>query len=67
MANSSVPPSGGAFSANSVPILVLAPGRLSTTNGCPSFSDSHCPIKRATMSGEPPAPVATIKRTGRAG
>jgi hypothetical protein len=47
--------------------LPAAPDRFSTTNGCPSRSDSHCAISRAMMSGEPPAATVTIKRTGRAG
>ena len=31
----------------SVPMLLPPPGRFSTTNGWPSRSDNHCPIKRA--------------------
>jgi hypothetical protein len=32
-----------------------------------SRSDSHCPIRRATMSVPPPGPKGTISRTGRDG
>src|SRR6516164_9030116 len=38
--------SGRATTA-SVAMLVPAPGRLSTTTGWPSRSDSHCPMRRA--------------------
>ena len=31
-------------------ILPPAPGRLSTTNGCPFRSDSHWPVRRARVS-----------------
>src|SRR6516165_10617676 len=52
---SSVWPSGGARTTASVPILLPAPGRSSMTNGWPRRSDSHCPIRRATVSDVPPA------------
>jgi hypothetical protein len=32
---------------SAVPILPPAPGLFSTTNGCASRSESHCPTKRA--------------------
>src|SRR5215467_12362365 len=32
---------------------------------CPSRSDSHCPIRRATMSVEPAGANGTMMRTGR--
>jgi hypothetical protein len=44
--------------------LVPPPGRFSMMNGWPSRSESHCPISRAWMSGEPPAACATMMRTG---
>ena len=45
----------GARTTASVPMLLPAPGRFSMMNGWPSRSDSHCPIRRATMSVGPPA------------
>ena len=59
IATSSVWPSGDARTTNSVPILALAPGRFSITNGCTRRSESHWPSKRATISGEPPAGTVT--------
>ena len=67
IASKSVLPSGADFRTSSVPILVLAPGLFSTTNGWPSFSDSACAISRPIMSGEPPAGTVTNRRTGRVG
>src|ERR1700720_4093547 len=32
-------------------MLLLAPERFSTIIDCPSRSDNHCPISRATISG----------------
>src|SRR5262249_14930249 len=60
-------PSGGALRAVSVPILLAAPARFSTTNWRPRRSKSHCAITRATMSVGPPAEKPTMMRTGRAG
>jgi len=37
-----------------VAIELLAPGRLSMTNDCPSRSESHWPSKRALMSADWP-------------
>src|SRR6516162_7885705 len=51
---SSVYPSAGARTTASVAILLLAPGRFSMTNDWPSRSDSHWPIRRATISNPPP-------------
>ena len=51
----------------SVAILVPAPGRFSTMNCWPSRSESHWPIRRATMSAPPPAGKPTMMRTGRDG
>src|SRR5262249_14190836 len=36
---------GDARTTASVAILLLAPARFSTTNDCPSRSDSACPVK----------------------
>jgi len=47
--------------------LPPAPGRFSTTNGCPSRSDNHCAITRATMSIACPAGKPTTMRTARDG
>src|SRR5262245_48723471 len=58
---------GGARTTASVARFALAPGRFSTTTGCPSRSVSHCAIRRAAMSVVPPAGNPTMMRTGRAG
>ena len=67
IATSSVWPLGVARTTYSVPILALAPGRFSITNGCARRSESHWPSKRATISGEPPAGTVTTTCTGRVG
>src|SRR6516225_5694759 len=41
-------------------MLVAAPGRSSTTNGCPSRSESHWPISLARMSVGLPAVILDI-------
>src|SRR6185295_8166829 len=43
------------------------PGRLSTTNCCPSRAERRVDSARATMSVPPPAANATTTRTGRSG
>jgi hypothetical protein len=48
-------------------MLLLAPGRFSTTTCWPSRSDSHGPTMRATVSAPPPAGKPMIQRTGRDG
>src|SRR5512134_1203948 len=48
-------------------MLALAPGRFSTTTGCPSAPVSFCATSRAMMSLPPPAGNPTIRRTVRAG
>jgi len=48
-------------------MLVLGPGRFSTTNGWPSRSDSIWLISRETISGEFPAGRPTTIRTERYG
>src|SRR6185295_10880778 len=55
LAISSVYPSGLERTAASVPRLVLAPGRLSTTNGWPRRLLSPSLISRANSSDPPPA------------
>src|SRR5262245_16718685 len=60
-------PIGRRMHDGSVAILLPAPGRFSTMNCWPNRSDSHCPIRRARMSGAPPAPKPTMMRTGRDG
>ena len=52
---SSVCPSGSVRVAISVPIMPLAPGRLSTTTFLPHASVSLCATARLMMSIEPPA------------
>src|SRR5262249_28326597 len=64
---SSVWPGGGARRTVSVAIWVPAPGGFWMTRGWRSRSCSHCPIKRAPMSVEPPAAKPTTMRTGRVG
>src|SRR5215470_13560803 len=63
----SVEPSGAAFAAACAPMMVLAPGRLSITTGCPQSWLIVWPIRRATMSLGPPAGKGTIIRIGRLG
>src|SRR5712691_909363 len=64
---SSVYPSADASTTASVAMLPPAPGRFSMMNCWPKRSDSHCAIRRAAMSGAPPAANPTKMRTGRAG
>ena len=59
--------SAGARTAASVPITVLAPGRLSMTMLWPSARLSGADRARATVSTAPPGGNGTIKRMGRAG
>jgi len=64
---SSVYPSADASTTASVAMLPPAPGRFSMMNCWRKRSDSHCAIRRAAMSGAPPAANPTKMRTGRAG
>src|SRR5215472_8303521 len=50
----SVYPSAGARTTCSVARLLEAPTRFSTTNCCPSRSESHCAIRRVARSPPPP-------------
>src|SRR5262249_3387525 len=56
-----------AFAAACAPMMVLAPGRLAMTTGCPQSWLMVWPIRRATMSLGPPAGKGTIIRIGRLG
>jgi hypothetical protein len=67
LAISSVYPSGLERTAARVPRLVLAPGRLSTTNGWPRRLLSPSLISRASNSDPPPAANGTMISTGRVG
>ena len=51
----------------SVAMLPAAPGRASTMNCWPSFSDRNWAIRRATMSDALPAAWPTMIFTGRFG
>ena len=63
----SVYPSGAALATASVPRLVDAPGRSSTTKGWPSLWDNCEPIRRAKTSGGVPMGTLMITRTGHDG
>ena len=47
-------PSGADLDHSAAPMLPDAPGRFSTTTGCPQASDNFWPITRARMSLVPP-------------
>ncbi len=55
----SVYPSGAARATSAAPMVAPAPGLLSTTIGCPSFSVSNGPNWRATTSLDPPGGKVT--------
>src|SRR5260221_5897240 len=63
---SSVYPSGLDLATASAPMMPFAPGRLSTTKGCPVRAASAWAISLATVS-LPPAPNGTTTRTRRLG
>src|SRR6218665_825898 len=65
--STSVWPSAGARAASAMPMLPLAPLRLSTTKGWPSTACRRSAMARATMSVAPPGGKGTISRTGRLG
>jgi hypothetical protein len=67
VANTSVYPSGTAFTARSVAMLPPAPEAFSITIGCPKAFDSSSPITRAAKSAGPPAANPTIIRIGLSG
>src|SRR4051794_32832608 len=50
-----------------VPMMPLAPGRLSMMTACFVFSSICLPISRAVISPEPPGPNGTMIRIGRDG
>jgi hypothetical protein len=60
-------PSGVERDTNSAPIIVVAPGRFSTTTCRPRCSESLGAMRRAVMSVPPPGVEATTRRTGRVG
>src|SRR5262252_2713759 len=62
-----VEPSGGAFAASAVPSTVAAPGRLSTTTGCPTREESFSAMMRHMTSMLPPATEVEMRRMGREG
>src|SRR5262245_50807010 len=57
-------PSLGDFAAASAPMIMLAPGRLSTTTGCASVAARFGAIWRARRSDALPGPSGTMKRIG---
>src|SRR6218665_786981 len=65
--STSVWPSAGARAASAMPMLPLAPLRLSTTKDWPSTACRRSAMARATMSVAPPGGKGTISRTGRVG
>ena len=50
-----------------MPMMPLAPGRLSTMTGCPQASVSFCAMARTVMSTPEPAVVGSTMRMGRFG
>jgi hypothetical protein len=64
---SSVWPSGAARLTPVAPIVPVAPGLFSTTNGCPNFSCSLGAIARASVSVDPPGGNGTTIVTGLVG
>src|SRR5437870_11589946 len=66
-ARNSVYPSGGALATAAAPIDPAAPGRLSTTTGCPSSSPRAGASVRAMMSVAPPGAKPTTSRIGFVG
>ena len=67
VASNNVYPSGAAFFAISIPMIPLAPERLSTTTCCFICSASLPATIRARISGEPPGGEGTRKRIGLVG
>src|SRR6184192_4035455 len=57
-------PSGAARAASAVPMVPIAPGLFSITNGWPSDSWSCGAMARAIWSGSAPGGKGTTKRTG---
>ncbi|MBK8065284.1 MAG: hypothetical protein IPK29_15510 [Betaproteobacteria bacterium] len=60
----SVCPSGADLAAASAPIMVLPPGRASTTNDWPSAPDRWLDTRRAAFSAPAPGGNGMITRTG---
>ena len=64
---SKVCPSGAALVTISVPLMVPAPGRLSTITVCLKISVSRAAINRAVRSVDAPGDCGTTMRIGRDG
>jgi hypothetical protein len=60
-------PSAAALATAAVPVLPLAPGRFSTTNGCPSLACRRSATMRVSTSGVDPALKGTNTVTPRWG
>jgi hypothetical protein len=52
-------PSGGLLATRSVPMMPVAPARLSMTTGWPQASVSFWPMRRAARSIAPPGEAGT--------
>src|SRR6218665_3164916 len=65
--STSVWPSAGARAASAMPVLPLAPLRVSTSQDWPSTACRRSAMARETMSVAPPGGKGTISRTGRLG
>src|SRR6267143_2141065 len=63
----SVYPSGVALASAASPMVPIAPGRFSTTTGCPSCAVSRSARIRATTSGGEPGALGAISLIGRLG
>src|SRR5437667_3580237 len=64
---SSVAPSGADFETSSAPTIWSAPGRFSTSTGCPQISEKRGAKAREKASVAPPGEVGTTIFTGRDG
>ena len=60
-------PSGDALATRSMPMVMPAPGRLSTTTCWPHAVEYLVPSARASGSEPPPVAVGTMKRIGLVG
>ena len=59
--------SGGDFAVAASPMVPAAPGRLSTSTCWPHMRVRRSVMRRAMMSGDPPAGKGTMMRMGFAG
>src|SRR5262249_21360894 len=62
-----VQPSGSDLATNAAPMVPPAPGRFSTTTGCPTCCESCSSSMRGIMSVELPAATGTTARNGFVG